>query len=71
MPPVNYTEVLDALREFTTRERISFLPAAPDPVPISAYAPITKYVLDLRNGAKPESAAEDLFTALCKDVLGF
>src|SRR5438094_6793518 len=71
MPPVNYTEVLDALREFTARERISFLPAAPDPVPISPYSPIAKYVLDLKNGSKPESAAEDLFTALCKDVLGF
>jgi hypothetical protein len=71
MPSANYAEVLDALREFTARERINFLPAAPDPAPISPYAPIAKYVLDLKNGAKPESAAEDLFTALCKDVLGF
>ena len=36
-----------------------------------AYAPIEKYLLDLKNVAKPETAAEDLFTALCKDVLGF
>jgi hypothetical protein len=67
MPSANYAEVLDALREFTARERINFLPAALASVPISPYAPIAKYVLDLKNGAKPESAAEDLFTAVCKD----
>ncbi len=64
-------EILQALRDFTERERIEFLPLAPDAKPVSGYAPIAKYVLDLKNGAKPESAAEDLFTALCKDVLGF
>ena len=68
---MNYTEILDALREFTSRERIEFLPLAPDAGPVSDYAPIQKYVLDLKNGVKPETAAEDLFTALCKDVLGF
>ena len=68
---VNYTEILEALRELIARERIEFLPLAPDAQPISPYAPIQKYVLDLKNGAKPESAAEDLFTALCKDILGF
>src|SRR6266571_2249837 len=67
---MNCTEILDALREFTSRERVDFLPPAPDALPLSPYAPIAKYVLDLKNGAKPESAAEDLFTALCKDVLG-
>jgi len=66
---VNYTEILAALREFTSRERIEFLPFAPDSQPVSDYPPIHKYVLDLKNGAKPESAAEELFTALCKDVL--
>jgi hypothetical protein len=71
MPPVNYAEILDVLREFTARDRIDFRPAAPDAAPHSPYAPIAKYVLDLKNGAKPESAAEDLFTALCQDVLGF
>ena len=68
---MTYLEILDALSEFTARERVDFLPLAPDPPPLSPYAPITKYVLDLKNGAKPETAAEDLFTALCKDVLGF
>lgn len=68
---MNYTEILDALRELTDRERIEFLPLAPDSRPVSNYQPIHKYVLDLKNGAKPETAAEDLFSALCKDVLGF
>jgi hypothetical protein len=68
---VNYTDILDALRELIARERIEFLPLAPDAKPISPYAPIQKYVLDLKNGAKPETAAEDLFTALCKDILAF
>jgi hypothetical protein len=68
---VNYTEILQALREFTSRERIELLLPALETGPISGYSPIQKYVLDLKNAAKPETAAEDLFTALCKDVLGF
>jgi hypothetical protein len=68
---VNYTDILEALRELIARERIEFLPLAPDARPVSPYAPIQKYVLDLKNGAKPETSAEDLFTALCKDVLSF
>jgi hypothetical protein len=68
---VNYAEILEALRELVARERIEFLPLAPDAMPVSPYAPIQKYVLDLKNGAKPETAAEDLFTALCKDILAF
>lgn len=67
---VNYTEILDALREFTARERIDFLPLAVEAKPISSYAAIQKYVLDLKNMVKPETAAEDLFTELCKDELG-
>jgi hypothetical protein len=68
---VNPENILIALKEFTDRERIEFLPLAPEPLPVSDYAPIHKYALDLKNGAKPETAAEDLFTALCQDVLGF
>jgi hypothetical protein len=64
-------DILIALQSFTECERIEFLPLAPDLRRPSAYAPVEKYLLDLKNGAKPESAAEDLFTALCKDVLGF
>jgi hypothetical protein len=64
-------DILIALQDLTERERIEFLPLAPDVRMPSSYAPIEKYLLDLKNAAKPESAAEDLFTALCKDVLGF
>ncbi len=64
-------DILIALRDLTERERIEFLPLAPDMRKLSPYAPIEKYLLDLKNDAKPESAAEDLFTALCNDVLGF
>ena len=64
-------DILIALQDLTEGERIEFLPLAPDMRKSSSYAPIEKYLLDLKNGAKPESAAEDLFTALCKDVLGF
>ena len=68
---MNYTEILQALREFVARESIELLPLAAGSQPVSGYAPIHKYVLDLKNGAKPETAAEDLLTALCKEVLGF
>jgi hypothetical protein len=64
-------DILIALQDLTERERIEFLPLAPEMRKPSSYAPIEKYLLDLKNGAKPESAAEDLFTALCNDVLGF
>ena len=64
-------DILIALQALTEREHIEFLPLAPDTRKPSPYDPIEKYLLDLKNGAKPESAAEDLFTALCKDVLGF
>ena len=64
-------DILITLQELTQRERIAFLPPAPDARKPSPYAPIEKYLLDLKNNAKPESAAEDLFTALCKDLLGF
>jgi len=40
--------------------------ACADAKPVSAYAPIAKYVLDLKNGAKPESAAEDLLRRFAK-----
>ena len=68
---MNPENILKALKQFTDRERIEFLPLAPESKSVSEYPPIHKYALDLKNGAKPESAAEDLFTALCKDVLGF
>ena len=68
---MNYSAILDALREFTSRDRVEFLPPAPESASLSTYQPIQKYFLDLKNIVKPETAAEDLFTALCKDVLDF
>jgi len=64
-------DILLALQELTQRERVEFLPLAPEPGPLSPYAPVQKYLLDLKNGSKPETAAEVLFTELCKDLLGF
>ena len=67
--PVNYTEILNALREFTSRQEIVYLPLVSDAKSLSPYAPIVKYVVDLNRESKPETAAEDLFVALCNDVL--
>jgi hypothetical protein len=63
-------DILIALQDLTGQERIELLPLAPETRKPSAYPPIEKYLLDLKT-AKPESAAEDLLTALCKDLLGF
>ena len=63
-------DILIALQDLTAQERIGFLPLAPEMRKPSAYPPVEKYLLDLKT-AKPESAAEDLLTALCKDLLGF
>ncbi|HZM01916.1 MAG TPA: N-6 DNA methylase [Candidatus Saccharimonadales bacterium] len=68
---MNYTEILGALSEFTACERIEFLPPGAGAALVSDYEPIQKYVLDLKNVVKPETAAEDLFTALCQDVTRF
>ena len=64
-------DILVAIQELTRREHIEFSPTTTDSRLFLSYAPIEKYVLDLKNVAKPETAAEDLFTALCKDVLDF
>lgn len=68
---MNPLEILEALRELTGRERIEFLPLAPEAKLFSKYPPINKYLHDLKVGTKPESAAEGLINAICKDVLGF
>ena len=68
---MNAAEILNALRALAARESVEFLPLAPETGPLSPYPPIVKYLFDLKNGSKPESAAEDLLSALCKDLLGF
>ncbi|HTA95252.1 MAG TPA: N-6 DNA methylase [Verrucomicrobiae bacterium] len=61
-------DILIALQDFTASERIEFLPLAETRKP-SPYAPIEKYLQDLQR-SKPESAAEDLLSALWKEVIG-
>ena len=60
---VKPAQILGELQKLTERERIEFLPLAETREP-SPYAPVGKYILDLKNGTKPESAAEDLFIAM-------
>jgi hypothetical protein len=62
--------ILKALCELTSLREIRLLPLLEKDSPLSAYDPINKYVLDLKNGSKPESAVEDLFRSLVTDVLG-
>lgn len=62
-------DILTALQDLTDRDFIELLPLATGAHPPSAYAPIGKYLLDLTT-AKPETASEDLFVELCKDLLG-
>jgi len=61
--------ILEALERFTARERIELPALAAAAAPVSEYPPLHKYVLDLKNGTKPETAAEDLFVAQCREVL--
>jgi hypothetical protein len=61
-------DILIALQDFTGLERIEFLPLAETRKP-SPYAPIEKYLQDLQR-SKPETAAEDLLSALWKEVIG-
>ena len=66
--PVKPDDILTALQDFTRCERVEFLPLAETRKP-SPYPPIEKYLQDLQR-SKPETAAEDLLSALWKDVIG-
>ena len=61
-------DILIALQDLTGQERVEFLPLAETRKP-SPYPPIEKYLQDLQR-SKPETAAEDLLSALWKDVIG-
>ena len=61
--------ILQALCELTNRHDIQLMPLLEKNSRFSKYEPINKYILDLKNGSKPESAAEDLLRALAADVL--
>ena len=50
---------------------LNFFRSRPIPRRFPSTPPSRRTCFDLKNVVKPETAAEDLFTALCKDVLGF
>src|SRR2546425_39057 len=62
--------ILQALCELTKSREIQLMLLLEKKSRFSAYEPINKYILDLKNGSKPESAVEDLFRTLTGDVLG-
>ena len=65
MPAV---DLLKVLQDFTARERIA-IPASSAAVPeLATYEPLAQYVNALAKDAKPERAAEDLFTSLARDI---
>ncbi len=69
---MNPAEILANLRAFTQRERIPLTlgSIAPGDVPEAAYAPFAKYLESLAAHSKPETAAEEVFRALARDVCG-
>ena len=66
----NYTEILNALREFTAQEQHEFLLVDPAPKKEFSYPPLKKYLEDLRNNTKPETAAENVLNSLWRDLMG-
>jgi hypothetical protein len=61
-------DLLKILQEFTAREKIS-IPAAAAAVPeLAHYEPLAQYINALAKDAKPERAAEDLFTSVARDI---
>jgi len=66
---VNAAEILKTLRELTERKEIEFLPLAKDLEKLPQWPPAARYIRVLSEGTKPETASEDLFTALCKELL--
>ena len=63
------TAIIETLRSFTKRESIDLAMTAEPPPEAVAYPPIAKYRLDLSHHTKPETASENLFRELAKDVL--
>jgi hypothetical protein len=66
---VNAAEILKTLHELTERKEIEFLPFAKDLEKPPQWLPAARYIQVLSEGTKPETASEDLFTALCKELL--
>lgn len=68
--PMDKPAIIQALRTLVAQREIQDLPLLPKPAGVAEYEPITKYLRDLKQTSKPESAAEDLFRSLMKDLLG-
>ncbi len=66
---MNAAEILNTLRELTARKEIEFLPFAKDLEKLPRWQPAARYIQVLSEGTKPETASEDLFTALFKELL--
>jgi N-6 DNA Methylase len=69
LPFVNAAEILNTLRELTDRKEIEFLPFAKDLERLPKWQPAARYIQVLGEGTKPETASEDLFTALFRELL--
>ncbi|MGH7953721.1 MAG: hypothetical protein ACREFE_17630, partial [Limisphaerales bacterium] len=66
---MNAAEILKILSELTERKEVDFLLLAKEFEKLPAWQPAAKYLQDLRDGSKPETASENLFIALCKEIL--
>lgn len=60
--------VIQSLRDLTERKEVEFLPLAQALDHLPEYAPAAKYLKSLRDGSKPETASEELFLALFRDL---
>ena len=69
---MNPAEILSALRTLAARERIPLTLGAVEPaeLPEIAYPPFAKYLESLASHSKPETAAEEVFRALAREVCG-
>src|SRR3989442_5462123 len=59
---------LSVLRSFTAREKFVLRASGIALPEVAIYKPFGDYVAALAKDAKPERAAEDLFTALARDI---
>jgi hypothetical protein len=62
--------ILHSLRELTNSREIPLMPLLDKSSRLSEYEPINEYILNLKNGSKPESASENLLRSVVTDILG-
>ena len=63
-------DLIKVLQEFTGREKISIPASSAAVLELASYEPLAQYLNALAKDAKPERAAEDLFTSLARDIAG-